>query len=156
MTLYSGNRSRSLMNWHGTTWSLFLLLFLFVLIMPVCAEESTTDKESTEQKSENSSILLWPFSHIIQPAVNVAIYPFAAPVRYALNNGLMDKSVDLVTFGKDRKIIVYPTMNLKPGSQTQLGFTYRHCRFFCPVISTGVCWCRRRVLGKIRYYYPCR
>ena len=126
MTFYSGNRSRSLMNWHGTTWSLFLLLFLFVLIMPVCAEESTTDKESTEQKSENSSILLWPFSHIIQPALNVAIYPFAAPVRYALNNGLMDKSVDLVTFGKDRKIIVYPTMNLKPGSQTQLGFTYRH------------------------------
>ena len=45
---------------------------------------------------------------------------------YAFENDIIQKSVDLITFGEKRNILIYPGFNLKPGSQTMLGLTYRH------------------------------
>ena len=101
-------------------------LFLFLLINPVYADESKQPSDSSKVNTENNEGFLWSVSNFVQSVLNAAVYPISAPVQYIINNGVMEKSVELVTFGEEKKIIVYPTMNLKPGSQTQLGMTYRH------------------------------
>ena len=103
----------------------------FLLPVVILSLFATPVYAENDEKMENSSsgimqVFLWPFHNVVQPVLNIIVYPLAAPVQYAINNGLMEKSVDLITFGEDRNIIVYPTMNLKPGTRTQLGFTYRH------------------------------
>ena len=69
---------------------------------------------------------MWPFNNVIQPVLNGLIYPVAKPVDYAFKNEIIEKTVDMITFGEKRNIWVYPGFNLKPGSQTMLGITYRH------------------------------
>ena len=105
-------------------------LFLFFLINPAYADESEQSGDSTKVNIENNEGFLWSLSNFVQSVLNAAVYPVSAPVQYVINNGVMEKSVELVTFGEEKKIIVYPTMNLKPGSQTQLGMTYRHRSLF--------------------------
>ena len=107
---------------------LFFAVFLTFLCHPAYAEESVENEE--KESSGVLQVLLWPFNNIIQPTLNAVVYPFAAPVKYAMNNGLMEKSVDIITFGENKNIMVYPTLNLKPGTETQLGFAYRHRSVF--------------------------
>ena len=113
--MYLGHRNKGSNAWNlqRSIRPLVLLLFL-LLFQPAFAEEKTVEEDS------------WLYAHIIQPVLNAAVYPLSAPVQYALNNGVVEKSVELMSFGEDKKIFVYPTMNLKPGTQTQLGMTYRH------------------------------
>ena len=58
------------------------------------------------------------------------VYPVAAPLHYAIDNGVADKAVDLITFGENRNILIYPVFNLKPGSSTMIGLCYRHRNLF--------------------------
>ena len=106
--------------------ALILFFFLCFIVHPVYADEPENVDGSQENESGLIQVLLWPFSNIIQPALNAAVYPIAMPVQYAFNAGLMERSVDFITFGEKKNIIIYPTLNLKPGTQTQLGFSYRH------------------------------
>lgn len=122
-------------------WPLFFAVFLAVLTHPVYAEESAEKEE--QESSGILKVLLWPFNNVIQPALNAVVYPFAAPVKYAMNNGLMEKSVDIITFGENKNIMIYPTMNLKPGSETQLGFAYRH---------RSIIFNRDYLVGQMSYY----
>ena len=113
--MYLGHRNKGSNAWnHQRSIRPLVLLLFLLLFQPVFAEDSVSDEDS------------WVYAHIIQPVLNAAVYPLSAPVRYALNNGVVEKSVELMSFGEDKKIFVYPTMNLKPGTQTQLGMTYRH------------------------------
>lgn len=73
-----------------------------------------------------SSLWMWPFNYVVQPLLNALVYPIAKPVDYAFKNGIIEKSVELITFGEKRNILLYPGFNLKPGSQTMLGMNYRH------------------------------
>ena len=73
-----------------------------------------------------SRYVVWSFEHIIQPALNGAVYPIAQPIRYVFDNGVIETAVDLITFGERRNVLLYPIMNLKPGNSTMLGLTYRH------------------------------
>lgn len=89
----------------------------------------STVRDSTQGESSGSTlkkVLIWPFSHIVQPIFNLAVYPIAQPLHYAFDNGIIEKSVDFITFGEKRNILIYPAMNLKPGSSTMLGVDYRH------------------------------
>ena len=113
MFLVCRNKGCNARNLQRSMRSFVFLLFLF-LFQSVNAEETVVEEDS------------WVYAHIIQPVLNAAVYPLSAPVQYALNNGVIEKSVELMSFGEDKKIFVYPTMNLKPGTQTQLGMTYRH------------------------------
>ena len=96
------------------------------------APEKQDDSASQEVAVEDdgsfkwSCLWMWPFNNVIQPALNGLIYPIAKPVDYAFENDIIQKSVDLITFGEKRNILIYPGFNLKPGSQTMLGLTYRH------------------------------
>ena len=94
---------------------------------------SSTDSSATEDSGINwKDFLAWPFIHILQPVFNVAVYPVAQPIHYAVDNGVIEKSVDLITFGERRNILLYPVMNLKPGTATMLGVTYRHRSIVLP------------------------
>ena len=130
MTLSPKNKGRNSSYQQRSIRSLFLGLFLFFLINPAYADESEQSGDSTKVNIENNEGFLWSLSNFVQSVLNAAVYPVSAPVQYVINNGVMEKSVELVTFGEEKKIIVYPTMNLKPGSQTQLGMTYRHRSLF--------------------------
>ena len=88
--------------------------------------------DSTEGKSSGGwrQFFAWPFEHIVQPVLNGVVYPIAQPIRYAFDNGVIETSIDLITFGEKRNVLLYPIMNLKPGNSTMLGFTYRHRSVF--------------------------
>lgn len=110
-----------------------LLMLVGALSFPAYASvvpENALERRGADQDSSSSlsfaEIISWPFIHVVQPVFGMLVYPVAAPLHYAIDNGVIDKAVDLITFGEKRNILIYPVMNLKPGSTTMLGFCYRH------------------------------
>ena len=121
---------------------LICLLFVFLLPFPLKATEVNDSSEvqvPLEQVEDTLSkegrpvwleMLIWPFSNIIQPALSAAIYPVSTPLKYAFKNRVIDKGVNLISFGKEKNIFIYPTFNLTPGASTQMGVVYRHRNMF--------------------------
>ena len=107
----------------------FAILLQFVML---CAGFSYAqeDADSVEVEPGWKETLLWPFRNVVQPALNGLIYPVAKPVDYAVKNGVIDKTVELISFGEDYKIMIYPSFNFKPGSETMIGANYRHRSIF--------------------------
>lgn len=103
-----------------------LILLTFVCVLSVSAAAETTSDSTSSSKSSVMDILSWPFFHIIQPFFNYAIYPISQPLHYAFSNGVIDKMVDMISFGEKKNIMIYPVTNLKPGTSTMLGADYRH------------------------------
>lgn len=103
-------------------------IWIAVLLACACAfaEEPVPQQENAPAESSWKSVLYWPFSHIFQPVLNFIVYPMSAPIKYAFENGAIEKSVELFTFGERGNILIYPVMNLKPGTMTMLGMNYRH------------------------------
>lgn len=94
------------------------------------AVESPAEKDgasgTTQKGSSTEDPLVWVVNHVLQTMLNWLIWPVSEPLHYAFDNGVFDTAQDLVTFGEKRNIFVYPVFNLKPGSSTLLGFSYRH------------------------------
>ena len=106
---------------------LTLLVLVGVLCFPAHAEESHEAVQDTSSSSMSfTEIISWPFIHVVQPVFGMLVYPIAAPLHYAVDNGVADKAVDLITFGQNRNIHIYPVFNLKPGTSTMIGVCYRH------------------------------
>ena len=106
-----------------------LLVLVGVLSLPAHAKESRETVQDTSSSSMSFfEIISWPFIHVIQPFFGSLVYPISAPLHYAVDNGVADKAVDLITFGEKRNILIYPVFNLKPGSSTMIG-----------VISGAIC-----------------
>jgi hypothetical protein len=70
-------------------------------------------------------LLTWPADVVFVPLVKAAVYPFKAPLRYFLNENVIDRTIQLISFGSEKKIMLYPTMNLGPGTGSTVGFTLR-------------------------------
>jgi hypothetical protein len=108
-----------------------LLVLVGVLCFPAHAKKAHEAVQDTSSGSMSfTEIISWPFIHVIQPVFGMLVYPVAAPLHYALDNGVADKAVDLITFGENRNILIYPVFNLKPGSSTMIGMCYRHRNLF--------------------------
>jgi hypothetical protein len=108
-----------------------LLVLVGVLSFPAHAKKSHEAVQDTSSSSMSfTEIITWPFIHVIQPVFGMLVYPVAAPLHYAVDNGVADKAVDLITFGEKRNILIYPVFNLKPGSSTMIGLCYRHRNLF--------------------------
>lgn len=103
--------------------ALWILCFVLLFFASISHAEST---EGSNEEHGFSHYLLWPFSHVIQPVLNAVVYPVSAPLHYAFDNGVIENAVDLISYGERKQIMVYPVMNLKPGSRTMLGANYRH------------------------------
>ncbi|WP_158278259.1 MULTISPECIES: BamA/TamA family outer membrane protein [unclassified Fibrobacter] len=104
-----------------------ILLLLLAAVQAYASETSDASPsgDSVEVKT-SEPFYLWAFNHIIQPALNGLIYPISAPIHYTVKNGVLEKGVDLITYGEKKNIMVYPSFNLKPGSTTLIGANYRH------------------------------
>ena len=123
-------------------------LLLSLAFMAVFSVAQTADSTASSAASVDSAVVsndtatvdtgssfwsrffVWPFEHIIQPALNGAVYPIAQPIKYAFDIGVIETYIDIITFGEKRNVLLYPIMNLKPGNTTMLGFTYRHRSLF--------------------------
>ncbi len=106
-----------------------ILGILLLSAFSLYAKESSVPADSAVSEKPGMTLaeyLAWPFSHVIQPALNVLVFPFSAPIHYAVKNDVIETGVDAITFGKDRNIFIYPTFNLRPGATTMMGFAYRH------------------------------
>ena len=108
-----------------------LLVLVGVLSIPAHAKKSHETVQDTSSGSMSfTEIISWPFIHVIQPVFGVLVYPVSAPLHYAIDNGVAEKAVELITFGEKRNVLLYPVFNLKPGSSTMLGVCYRHRNLF--------------------------
>lgn len=108
-----------------------LMVLVCVLCLPAQAKKSHETVQDTSSSSMSfTEIISWPFIHVIQPVFGMLVYPVAAPLHYAIDNGVADKAVELITFGEKRNILIYPVFNLKPGSSTMIGLCYRHRNLF--------------------------
>lgn len=119
---------------------------LLFACFPLFAENASPSADSTANSEKPgmtlAEYLTWPFSHIVQPALNVLVFPFSAPIHYAVKNNVVETGVDAITFGKEKNIFIYPTFNLRPGATTMVGFAYRHRNIFLSkdylVLSAGL------------------
>lgn len=119
---------------------------LLFACFPLFAENASTPADSSANSEKTgmtlAEYLTWPFSHIVQPALNVLVFPFSAPIHYAVKNNVVETGVDAITFGKEKNIFIYPTFNLRPGATTMVGFAYRHRNIFLSkdylVLSAGL------------------
>lgn len=100
------------------------------------ASDSSSDSAATAKKifeySSNPAmqILTWPADVVFVPLVKGAIFPFRAPLRYFLNESVIDRTIELISFGADKRLMIYPTMNLGPGTGSTVGFTFRDRAIF--------------------------
>lgn len=73
----------------------------------------------------------WPLEYIFAPGIELLIFPTRAPLRYFLNENVIDRTIDLITIGpSEKKIMLYPTLNLAPGTSSYTGLTMLNRNLF--------------------------
>ncbi len=72
----------------------------------------------------------WPLEKIVAPGVKLLLFPTKAPLRYFLNENVIDRTIRLISIGQNDKIMLYPTLNLAPGTGSYTGVTLRHQALF--------------------------
>ena len=77
-------------------------------------------------RSRTVALMAWPFENVLQPVFGLAIYPLVDPLRYMNDHNLIDKGVRLISYGDDGEVFIYPTFNMKPGTESSIGMAYRH------------------------------
>ncbi len=90
--------------------------------------------EKSEESSENNAdggltpleIIAWPIEKALVPGVNALLYPIKPPLRYFLSENVIDRTMELLSFGPDDRYMVYPTLNLSTGTRSSTGLTFRH------------------------------
>ena len=96
------------------------------------ATDSTVVKKKLYEYIANPvlQVVTWPLEKIFVPAVKMALYPTKAPLRYMINEAVIDRTISLISFGNDDKVMMYPTINLAPGTGSYTGLTFRHKALF--------------------------
>jgi outer membrane protein assembly factor BamA len=77
-------------------------------------------------RSRILTVVSWPLENVIQPVFNAALWPFRPPLVYFMENNVLERGVNLITLGDHQQVMLYPTFNLKPGTFSSTGITYRH------------------------------
>jgi len=75
-------------------------------------------------------LLTWPLEKVLAPAVKGAIYPLNPPLHYFLNENVIDRTINLISFGDDDRIMLYPTLNLAQGTSSHTGLSLRQNALF--------------------------
>lgn len=74
--------------------------------------------------------LILPVELVLVPAVQALIYPAKPPLRYILGEDVIDRTLQLISFGHTDQMMLYPTLNLAPGTGSYTGLTLRHRSLF--------------------------
>lgn len=115
-----------------------ILVMVLLTSVPLFAENEKNpeidsvlvDSSDAPAETSSSNIFFSFFNNILQPALNILVWPISSPINYAFHNGVVETAQDLVTFGSKRNILLYPIFNFKPGNSTMFGVAYRHRNFF--------------------------
>lgn len=83
-------------------------------------------------------LLTWPVEAVLVPTVAVLTYPIKPPLRYFLNENVIDRTIDMLSFGPDEKVMLYPTMAISPGTGSRTGLTLRHRALFGRPTERGI------------------
>ncbi len=75
-------------------------------------------------------LLTWPIEKILAPTVEGLVYPIKPPLRYFMDQNVIDRMIDMLSFGPNKKIMIYPTMSIAPGTSSRTGLTMRHAAIF--------------------------
>jgi hypothetical protein len=68
----------------------------------------------------------WPLQNVLAPAVEFLTYPAQPPIRYFLDENVIDRTTGLFRFGGGGNGSVYPTVSLASGTASRTGATMRH------------------------------
>ncbi len=71
-------------------------------------------------------VITWPIEKFFVPAIKTSLYPLKPPLRYMLREKVLDKTKELISFGEDDQILVYPIVIITTGTGSQTGLVYIH------------------------------
>jgi hypothetical protein len=70
-------------------------------------------------------LVTWPVQNLLAPAVELLTYPSQEPIRYFLEENVIDRSFELFSGGKNDHIRLYPTISLASGTSSRVGAVLR-------------------------------
>ncbi|MBF0431750.1 MAG: BamA/TamA family outer membrane protein [Fibrobacteria bacterium] len=76
------------------------------------------------------ALVTWPMEKFVVPVIETALYPAKPPLRYMLNEQVLERAIDLISFGEKNQIMLYPTLVITTGTGSLVGFTARHKKLF--------------------------
>jgi len=99
-----------------------------------------TPSEKTESDTSGSAIVrivdfvahpilqvaTWPVQNVLAPGVEVLTFPVQPPLRYFLEENVIERSTGLFQFGSTQNLSIYPTISLASGTSSRTGATLRH------------------------------
>ncbi len=71
-------------------------------------------------------VVTWPLQHVVAPGVEFLTYPTQPPIRYFLQENVIDRATGLFQFGPSQDFSIYPTVSLASGTASRTGATLRH------------------------------
>jgi hypothetical protein len=71
-------------------------------------------------------LVTWPVQNVLAPAVEILTYPTQPPIRYFIEENVIERTTGLFQFGVSRDVRVYPTISLASGTGSRTGATLRH------------------------------
>ncbi|GHV12012.1 hypothetical protein AGMMS49938_03740 [Fibrobacterales bacterium] len=122
---------------------LFFVSVMFFFAFAFAEEQDTSAvvKDTSEtsvieilQRNPITYIISLPFQYVIQPTVEFLLYPAIPPLIYISRENIIEKGLNVISFGSnangENNQMLYPTLNLKPGSSSNIGLSYRHRDLF--------------------------
>jgi len=99
------------------------------------AESSSSSQDSVhliaKYRTALVGVVAWPFEKVVQPTFNALMYPLIPPVHYIFDRRVIERGLNLITFGDRNQIMVYPTFKLQTGTTgNSIGFAYRQQGLF--------------------------
>jgi len=70
-------------------------------------------------------VATWPVENVLAPGVTYLTYPTQPPLRYFLEENVIDRAAGLFQFGSNQDFSVYPTLSLAAGTASRTGVTLR-------------------------------
>lgn len=70
-------------------------------------------------------VVTWPVENVLAPGVEFLTYPTQPPIRYFLEENVIDRATGLFQFGTANDFSVYPTLSLAAGTSSRTGITVR-------------------------------
>ena len=75
-------------------------------------------------------VVTWPLQNVVGPGVELATAFTQPPIRYFIEENVIDRSVGLFQFGTTDDFSVYPTVSLASGTASRTGATLRHDGYY--------------------------
>jgi hypothetical protein len=71
-------------------------------------------------------VVTWPVQNVLAPGVEFLTYPAQPPIRYFLEENVIDRTTGLFRFGPGGDLSIYPSISLAAGTSSRTGVVARH------------------------------